>query len=375
MKTTKKLGFATILSAAVCTSPAFAQQSDDSSFNNTDSKKSSEESSEMNRSEMNRGEKNSGNAQIDPRGWVAMAVDYDNDGRYDAVETIYVYDLEKARQQSDQRRKSGDEQRMSKSGPRSQSNSQTNRGQGKSESTDARPTSARIDYRSNDSGRDRLERSQSQDSQDSRQQIFTVNATIDSLQSMNMVGMDKKFQVAKVSTDDGKRLAVWMGLASDLSKLNLFEGDQVEVRGCKGRLNDRTILFAKQVRHDGQSVTIESPGRTKMKRIKAEVLQTRTVKFRNIEQPHVVARVRTQSGSTEMVNMGPKSKYRGVEIGEGTELKLLVRQGRLNGKEALIAQEVNVNGKTVKLLRPEDRTRFSNRPENEDRSRKDDGRA
>lgn len=316
MNINKKVCSALVLSATVCGSTAFAQQS-----------------SNINGDDRNRGGENGRAPQVDPRGWVAMAVDYNNDGRYDAVETIYIYDLEKARQQSDRRRNPGDQKQEMSNQKKSDSQS----------------------------------RSQ-------QQQIFSVTAKIDSLQSMNMVGMDKKFQVAKVSTDEDKQLAVWLGQASDLSKLNLSEGDQIEVRGCKGRINDRTVMIAKEVRHDGQQVSVKSPGKTKMKRVKAEVLQTRTVKFRNLDQPHIVARVRTPSGSTEMVNMGPKSKYENVEIGEGTEVKLLVRQGRLNGQEALIAQEVNVNGKTVKLPRPEDRTRFSNRPKDENRRGNDDNR-
>jgi len=46
--------------------------------------------------------------QVDPRGWVSTAVDYNNDGTYDAVETIYIYDLERA-QRSSRQRKSEDQ--------------------------------------------------------------------------------------------------------------------------------------------------------------------------------------------------------------------------------------------------------------------------
>jgi hypothetical protein len=38
--------------------------------------------------------------RVSPRGWIRIAVDNDNDGTFDTVETIFTYDLEKARKSS-----------------------------------------------------------------------------------------------------------------------------------------------------------------------------------------------------------------------------------------------------------------------------------
>ncbi len=307
MKLQMKHLAAMTLMAVTCVIPALAQDNKSQRSDRSDGQ-SSQQSDRQQESKSNRSEKNR-NVRIVPQGWVSMRVDYDNDGVFDAVETLYVYDLEQARRSSNQRKSEG--RRMS-------NNRQEN------------------------------------------QQMISVTGDINSIQSAKMAGMDQRHQLAKIETEDGKRLAVCLGTEQELSKLKLSEGDKIEVRGRKARVNDRTVLMAQQVTHDGTTVSPETQQRSKMKRVKAEVKSTRTVKFRNADEPHLIARVETQRGKTETVNMGPKSKFSNVDIEEGSQVKLLVRQGRINGQEALIAQEVNFDGQTIKLPRPQDRQRFTN---------------
>lgn len=86
--------------------------------------------------------------------------------------------------------------------------------------------------------------------------------------------------------------------------------------------------MARKIGHDGQIVSLKPLPNVKMKR----------VKFRNLESPYLVGKVKTQSGNMETVNMGPKSEYDGVDLGKGAQVKLLVRQGRIDGRDALIAR-------------------------------------
>ena len=83
--------------------------------------------------------------------------------------------------------------------------------------------------------------------------------TIDSLKTANVRG--QKHQLAKISTDAGKKLLVDMGPAEKL-KADLNQGTKVTVQGPAVKVNGRLMLVATEFEVDGDTVDIQ---RTAMK--------------------------------------------------------------------------------------------------------------
>ena len=63
------------------------------------------------------------------------------------------------------------------------------------------------------------------------------------------------------------------------------------------------------------------------------------------------------SGKTDVVNLGPKEKFQGVDVREADDIRILATQGRINGQDALIAEEVSIDGETIKVMPNELRDR------------------
>jgi predicted DNA-binding antitoxin AbrB/MazE fold protein len=250
-------------------------------------------------------EPQSATVEIKPLGWISIAADYDNDGRFDGVETIYAYDLEQAKQNSRKRSES------------------------------------RQDRRSNRSN---------------QQQRETIKGTISKIRTEPFAGMDQEFVIAHVKTNDQGKACAVLGPKDKLAKLNLKEGDKVTVVGVKGRVNDRPVLLGRRVTHDDRrvSVDVEMPGSRKLKRVRGEILSTRTAQFRNRDADYLIAKVRLNNDKEQTVNLGPKSKVASLELSEGDKVSLLVRPGTINGEGAMIAEQIRANDKMVKLSPPKD---------------------
>lgn len=177
----------------------------------------------------------------------------------------------------------------------------------------------------------------------------SLKGEISNLKAVNLAGLKRSRLVAKV--DAGKRgiATVILGPKAALSGWDLQRGDQIEVEGVRARLNDRDVLMAARVSHDGQSKKIDLPERRNMKRVKATVRSTREVRFRRFDQPFVIGQVETKSGDREIVNFGPTSKVGELDLQEGDEVRLLVRQGRMNGRPVMVAKEIRSGGDRVKI--------------------------
>jgi len=298
-----------------------------------------------------------------PEGWVSVAVDYDWDGRFDAVETIYVYDLEQAKQSSESRKRKTRDKRSADIRRQRESDQQRKSAQQRRSGTnDDRSKTA--SYRSQGEQRREMDRRDRQGGKSMQEKtakkarLISFTGTVNSLRSDLMAGTSSPRRFARIQSQDGKTQIVCLGTDQQLGSMDVNRQDKLQIKGVKARLNDRPIVLATEVKRGDQTVQIDLPRRVRLKRVKATLKDHRTVKFRGFDDPFLVGQIETLGGKRALVNLGPKKKFQGVNLSDGTSMRLLVRPGKVGGQNAMIAQEVRVEGETIRLPRPKSKRRF-----------------
>jgi len=234
---------------------------------------------------------------FDLEGWVTIATDYDKDGRFDGIETIYLYDLERARKSSQARSKQ-----------RGQRNQQTA----------------------------------------SRQRTLQTAGEIQQLNHKSMKQSDETNVVAKLRTHNDRTATVCLGSKEKVAQLNLTEGDFIRVKGKRSQVDGKSVLMAEMVAtRDGQSISNDLPKDRNLKRISGEVESHREANFQGHSATFVVAKINTDRHGRKEVNLGPKQDLSKLNLKDGKQIKILARNGRINDQEAWIAEAVHVDGKTV----------------------------
>lgn len=246
---------------------------------------------------------------LQPQGWVRIAVDYDQDNRFDAMETIYYYDLVQARERSAQRRgQQGRQRQMARS-----------------------------------------------DQTRQRQQLRRASGRVTDMTSIRL-NDGQEHRLAKIETQQGQRIPVDLGRAEQADRLDLQEGDRISVWGTRARINDRRILRARRVQAGDQQVTINRERDRNLKRVRGRIANLRTTRFRGRDQQFRVARLELNGGRTETVILGPQDRLQSLNLQQGDEVRLLVRPGRLNDQQALVAEQIRANERTVRVQQPGRRT-------------------
>lgn len=246
--------------------------------------------------------------QLRPESRITIAADYDNDGQFDAFETVYYYDFARVQSASQQRAQKGGTQGMKQQGQ--------------------------------------------------QQMTARVSGEISDLRRIRLANSDKDFLVARIDAAQGRPATALLGTEPQLSRLNLSKGDRVTVQGRRGHVNDKSMLIAEQVSAGNRNVSIDLPPTRHLKRAQGEVVSTRTVRFRGFDEEFVVAQVELVNGNRATVNLGPESKVGTLGLQQGDHVKLLVRPGRVGGESAMIAEQIRANGQLVNLPRPQDTERF-----------------
>lgn len=271
-------------------------------------------SGQMNRTDRGQMSRNNGAAQrpapryrVDPEGWVRTAYDFDGDGRYDAVEYVFAYDLERARASSRGRMNGGG---MS---------AQQGGGQGRQQQRGQSPQ--------------------------------RLSGEITDLFTLDLAGMREPHLCAKIETESGRIAKVDLGPKSKLEAISLQEGDNVKVVGTRGTINGRQMVMAQQISADGETHRIDRPRDGDLRRLTGEVISSQTVTIKDRE--HLRAKLRLDNGQTTTVYLGPKEELTGLNLTEGEEISVLGKRGRIGGAQAVLAQQVRAEGRVFGIDAPQ----------------------
>jgi hypothetical protein len=326
MKMRISLASAALLSGLMLASPASAQQqnrrNDQNEPQQAQSRQRDAQQAQSRRSNQQAQSQQDNQTQwrLEPEGWIKIAVDRDGDGRFDAIETIHAFDLERAQRASRQRRQ--DQQHASQ-------------------------------YRARESRRPGPRMGQMNE-----RQMFRIEGKLAYTQTVQLRGIKGKELIGRVQTQDGRVAKVALGPQNQLKDLNLQEGDQVTVLGKVGAINDRAMLIAYDVRANGNTIRVNRPpGVQGLRHFSGEIEKTRTAKLRNVDQKQTVARVRLDEGPTIDVILGPQSDVQRLNLQQGDEVAFLGYQARLDRRPALVAEEVAAHNQIVENDLP-DREQF-----------------
>ncbi len=242
-----------------------------------------------------------------PMNMALIAYDIDGDQRFDAYEYIFVEDLDAARQRS----------------------------------------RSRMDYRrSRDAHRGGTEEGQRRQR---RPRGFRIQGEVRDIRQVNLINMDQPHRIAKIDTPHGVVKAD-LGPRDDLDKLALTDGDRITVYGREGRINDCRMLIATRVESGEQKVTIARDRFNTHRKLTGRVIGIRDASFRETDEDHRVARVRTRQGRVERVDLGSRQSARSLDVSEGDEITVIGQRGRINGRPALFAHQVRINDGSIKTL-------------------------
>lgn len=266
----------------------------------------------------------------DPAQWVWIGYDWDDDGEIDYGEYIFTYDLKEAQKKSQMRSQSQKDQNRQMAQRSADSRSQMDRRSGQSSGRKEAMTS------SNRMGGN----------------MQNVSGRVKTLKRVNLVGMDRKQAIARVQTQSGRTARVYLGAADNLRKIDLQEGDRISVQGHRGKVNDKGMLIARQIRANDRQIQVKPAKGGGLQKLSGEILKVKTASFTEGPLPdQVFARIKLDDNLNTVVELGPEDQLQGLNPKEleGKQVTLLAHRANIGGATALVAHQLRVDDKTIDI--------------------------
>ena len=191
----------------------------------------------------------------------------------------------------------------------------------------------------------------------------TLSGTIDSIREANLVSRSRGYRsphyVARLETDSGQTHTVDLGPTTSFQDVDLQTGDDIRVQGRYASIGGRRILMADQVRANGEIIRVNRQ-RTQARRGSQQAIQGRIDKFRHLNlrsqggqrQEHSLVRLKLQDGRTAVVDLGRKVDLEDLDLQKGDRIRIRGTRGTIDGRPALMANQIQVGGETISIQRP-----------------------
>jgi len=189
-----------------------------------------------------------------------------------------------------------------------------------------------------------------------RWQPRRVEGMIREMKSFVIAGIDEPHRLARMEAGGLEPIIVDLGPEREIQELELQEGDPIVVHGVEGSIDEKPVLVALELATQSRQKEIRRRQDLNLKVIDAKILGIRKAKFERYDVPdQMLARVELAEGKgTAVVNLGPVDSYPSDLELQGKTVSLLVRPARIEGKDALVAEEIRLPNE--KLIRVDWRT-------------------
>lgn len=183
-----------------------------------------------------------------------------------------------------------------------------------------------------------------------------VTGEIERVKKVVIRGTGQEHLAVLLTTTQGRRVVADLGPAEQFRDVKLRAGDLISARGPVARVNDRRVIFAREINVDGDTIRIHRRMPTQNSRqsttaVNGKIAIMKELKVKGGDESHQVVRILTKEGEQIVADLGEKASSKDMNLAYGQEISVEGPMVRLSGKPFVLAQKVTTQGQTVHIER------------------------
>ncbi|HJT20487.1 MAG TPA: hypothetical protein VJ746_08450 [Nitrospira sp.] len=203
-------------------------------------------------------------------------------------------------------------------------------------------------------------RDQPNSTQQGRRQL---HGTVKRVKRVALRGAEGDHLVALIAGNAGRRMVVDLGPASNYRETPVMTGDRIAAMGPFAWISDRKVLFAQQVRVNGETVKVvreRGLDRRQLDRrtiqpneapLTGQIQQSKELRLRGIDRRHMVVRLKTDDGRQVLADLGSPKDIAQFSLESGRSITVQGPVILVSGKPLILARRITVDGKRAEIDR------------------------
>lgn len=174
-----------------------------------------------------------------------------------------------------------------------------------------------------------------------------ISGELDEVSTLNLEnrrGTRESHHVVRLRLEDTGTILVDLG-PTTLSNLDLEPGDRVEIQGRNGRINEKTVFFATQLKVNGQTFRIPRGESSRAVEFRGEVEGYEPLWIKDQwGDGHRVLKLTNTGGETRFIDLPADVSWRDLDIRLGCDVELRGTTRSIGNHQVVAANSVRVDG-------------------------------
>ena len=183
----------------------------------------------------------------------------------------------------------------------------------------------------------------------------TIRGKIQSVRPVRLTNSERataEHTILNLEFQDGRSVLVNLGPKKEPQGHNLKEGDSVVISGSPGKIQNRRVFIARDVKVDqGSAKTSRKPNTdiATTVQVRGIVEDYQRVFLYPGGQSKPLLRVRFENGRTALIDLGPETSWFDVDLEEDVSLVVHGWPETIDRRRVIRAKSISVNGDTMVL--------------------------
>ena len=163
-------------------------------------------------------------------------------------------------------------------------------------------------------------------------------------------GLWQDHTLVRIRLENGSESVVDIGRRMDLENIDLEQGQQIQVRGHEGQVDNKKVVIADQIQSGEQSFNIARDDQRR--EVFGKITDVSRIDLAQARQDSLLVRLEMEDGSAVVVDFGKDTTLEDLNLQSNSQVRVRGEREFIDGKSILVAKQISVDGESTQLPRP-----------------------
>lgn len=160
-------------------------------------------------------------------------------------------------------------------------------------------------------------------------------------------GLWQDHTLVRIRLDNGTEAVVDIGRRMDLEDIDLQQGQQIQINGHQGQVDNKQVVVADQIQSGQRTFNIARDD--KKREISGRITDVNKIDLNKQGEDSLLVRLKMDDGSAVVVDLGKDISLEDLDLEKNSQVRVRGEREFIDGKSILVAEQISVDGEATQV--------------------------